>query len=283
MKTWEKIVLGLGLLLTFLGVIILIMSYQAGALDDLKAKAQETVKTQTKTLDNFDTLTIASDEHITIKTANISKPTISYQNTKYQKTSYTLSDKTLTLRNQVSPASYTINPGLLELARNLSEISSGITLTLPTSMRLKTIQINSASLLLNQVNLDNLTLKTDSYISISDSQISHSSIDTNYYITIEQSSITDSTITSHYDNIELDNIIASQSTFTAIGADMEAHQATFKGANSITADTVDISLDDYNLTLITKDNIDNLETSDKLTPSADNQLTITNAYDISIN
>lgn len=260
MKTGTKVVLGLALRFSLLGIFFGVFGCYTGGIDDIRAKAEATTQKYSKTFDNLDSLTVSGENYLVVTSGNVTKPTLTYTKVKAQNsiytTDYSFKNGELSLTSKANYASRHISGGLLDLAREGFSFDNQITLTLPKNSNLKTISVsNNSGFILKNLRLKDTTIETSSYFETTNVNLDNVKLTSNYNsIDMSQSTLTNTSISVKRENFEGNGL-------------------TFKQKNSIIADGIDISLNDYNLT-VTHNSEGDDDITKRLTASSENTLNL---------
>ncbi|MEY8434861.1 DUF4097 family beta strand repeat-containing protein [Streptococcus hyointestinalis] len=261
MKTGTKVVLGIALSFSLLGIFFGVFGYYTGGIDDIRAKAEATTQKYTKTFDNLDSLTVSGENYLIVTSGNVTKPTLTYTKVKAQNsiytTDYSFKNGELSLTSKASYAtSRHISGGLLDLAREGFSFDNQITLTLPKNSNLKTISVSNISgFILKNLRLKDTTIETSSYFETTNVNLDSTKLSVNY------------------NTIDMKQTTLINTNITIQDGDFEGNGLTFKQKNSIIADGIDISLNDYNLT-VTHNAEEDDDITKRLTASSENTLNL---------
>ena len=252
MKTGTKVVLGIALSFSLLGIFFGVFGYYTGGIDDIRAKAEATTQKYSKTFDKLDSLTVSGENYLTVTSGNVTKPT---QNSIYT-TDYSFKNGELTLNSKANYASRHISGGLLDLAGEGFSFDNQITLTLPKNSNLKTISVsNNSGFILKNLRLKDTTIETSSYFETTNVNLDSTKLSVNY------------------NTIDIKQTTLINTSITIKDGDFEGNGLTFKQKNSIIADGIDISLNDYNLT-VTHNSEGDDDITKRLTASSENTLNL---------
>ncbi|MGF0048207.1 hypothetical protein ACQRD4_09130 [Streptococcus hyointestinalis] len=260
MKTGTKVVLGIALSFSLLGIFFGVFGCYTGGIDDIRAKAEATTQKYSKTFDNLDSLTVSGENYLVVTSGNVTKPTLTYTKVKAQNsiytTDYSFKNGELTLNSKANYASRHISGGLLDLAREGFSFDNQITLTLPKNSNLKTISVsNNSGFILKNLRLKDTTIETSSYFETTNVNLDSTKLSVNY------------------NTIDMKQTTLINTSITIKDGDFEGNGLTFKQKNSIIADGIDISLNDYNLT-VTHNSEGDDDITKRLTASSENTLNL---------
>lgn len=260
MKTGTKVVLGIALSFSLLGVFFGVFGYYTGGIDDIRAKTEASTQKYSKTFDKLDSVTFSGDSNLVVTSGNVTKPTLTYTKTTYQTayydTNYSFKDGVLNITSQLKDKKAHISGGLLDLASNTVLFNDVVTLTLPKNSSLKSI----STAINNHLYLKNLSLKD-------------TTVETEDYLEVTNANLDNVKLTSNYNSIDMSQSTLTNTSISVKGADFEGSGLTFKQKNSIVADGIDISLNDYNLT-VTHNAEEDDDITKRLTASSENTLNL---------
>lgn len=262
----KKIILSIALSFSLLGIFIALFGYYAGGLDSIKTKVKTTSHKYTKTLDTIDSVNISGDCSLVITSGHVTKPKLTYikikgRQTGYYDTNYTFKNHQLNITRQLKGENIHISGSLLDLIREQMGFNCVITLTLPQNSLLKSITAtNDSELNLKNLNLNSTTINAQSSLNMTN-------------ITLKNSKITVSDNT-----VDMKQSTLIRTNINIKDGDFEGNGLTFKQKNRIIADSIDISLNDYHLT-ITHNAEDTQDITKRLINSEDNSLNVISKED----
>lgn len=290
MKTWKKIIFGIGLSVSLIGAGLTAYGFASGGAKELQKQSQ-TPKTHYKkvNLESFDRIDLTSHRYdVIIATANIDKPRLSYTTSKKPDLSYTVKDKTLTITDKGKR--YTGHAKQTWKFYNLSDLfqqgrfgiasKNILTITLPKGTNIKSLKANiqTADLSLESVKI----ASSEVHISAGDlesqaSQLTKSTIKLDAGDTyLNDSDLLDTTLETSTGDIDISTGAIVNSKINLSMGDFTGSDLTVTKRNHITVNTgdIDINLAKYDLTINQDSQLGDSDITSDLKPSSENFLTL---------